>query len=380
MSLTWPWALLALLAFPLLLGYRWWMRRRRRRSAVRMSSLLVIRATLPGRSPWRRRIPLWLFAAGLVVLAGGAARPQASVIVPSDSSAILLAMDVSGSMCSTDVAPNRLTAAENAARDFVKAQKDGTKIGLVVFTGVAALQVAPTSDKDALLTAIANLRTSRGTAIGLGILTAIDAIAEINPNVAPTGVELPDRPSGPNVEYEPDTIVVLTDGANTQGVDPVTAAKQAAARQVRIYTIGFGTTEPAPFVCTPDQIGAGGPFGGNRFGQPRGFGGFGGGRGYQSLDEDALTQVATITGGKYFQAKDAKALTAVLMDLPNSIVLQHKHTEITVWFALAGALLVLVAVGLAQWWSGRPTVHGAAGGPGGSTAEPARSAGDLSDR
>jgi Ca-activated chloride channel homolog len=350
MSLTWPWALLALLAFPLLLGYRWWMRRRRRRSAVRMSSLTLIRAALPGRSPWRRRIPVWLFAAGLVVLAGGAARPQASVIVPSDSSAILLTMDVSGSMCSTDVAPNRLTAAENAARDFVKAQKDGTKIGLVVFTGIAALQVAPTSDKDALLTAISSLRTSRGTAIGLGILTAIDAIAEINPNVAPTGVDVPDSPSGPAAEYEPDTIVVLTDGANTQGVDPVTAAKQAAARKLRIYTIGFGTTEPAPFVCSPDQIGSG-AFGGNGFGQPRGFGGFGGGRFNQGLDEDALTQVATITGGKYFQAKDAKALSSVLMDLPSSIVLQHKRTELTVWFALAGALLVLVAVTLSQWWN-----------------------------
>jgi Ca-activated chloride channel homolog len=350
MSLTWPWALLALLAFPLLLGYRWWMRRRRRRNVVRMSSLTLIRAALPGRSPWRRRIPIWLFAAGLGVLAAGAARPQASVIVPSDSSAILLTMDVSGSMCSTDVAPNRLTAAENAARDFVKAQKDGTKIGLVVFTGIAALQVAPTSDKDALLTAIGGLRTSRGTAIGLGILTAIDAIAEINPDVAPTGVDVPDAPSGPAVEYEPDTIVVLTDGANTQGVDPVTAAKQAAARKLRVYTIGFGTTEPAPFVCTPDQIG-GGMFGGGGFGQPRGSGGFGGGRFNQGLDEDALTQVATITGGRYFQAKDAKALSNVLMDLPNSIVLQHKHTEITVWFAVAGALLVLAAVVLSQWWN-----------------------------
>jgi Ca-activated chloride channel family protein len=346
MSLTWPWALLALLAFPLLLGFRWWMRRRRRRSAVLMSSVMLIRAALPGRSPWRRRIPLWLFACGLVVLAVGAARPQASVRVPSDSSSILLAIDVSGSMCSTDVAPNRLTAAENAARDFIKAQHNGTKIGLVVFTGIAALQVAPTTDKDALLAAVGSLRTSRGTAIGLGILTAIDAIAEINPDVAPTGVDLPASPAG--TEYEPDTIVVLTDGANTQGVDPVTAAKQAAARHLRIYTIGFGTTQPAPFVCTADQISGDSAFGGNRFGQGRGFGG---GRRYQDLDENTLTQVATITGGKYFPAKDAKTLTGVLMDLPNAIVLQRKNMEITVWFALTGAALVLVAIGLSQWWN-----------------------------
>lgn len=354
MSLTWPWALLALSAFPLLLGFRWWLRRRRRRHAVRMSSLTLIRAALPGPAPWRRRIPLWLFAAGLVVLAVGAARPQASVPVPSESSAILLVLDVSASMCSTDVTPNRLTAAQNAARDFIKAQHDGTKIGLVVFSGVAALRVEPTANKDALLAALGSLRTSRGTAIGLGILTAIDAIAEINPDVVPTGVDLSANPSGPSGPsgadggYQPDIIVVLTDGANTQGVDPVTAAKQAAARHLRIYTIGFGTTQPAPFVCTVDQIGGDLFFGTNRPGQGRGLGG--GGRN-RDLDEAALTKVATSTGGKYFQAKDAKALTGVLMDLPNSIVLQRKHTEITVWVALAGALLVLAAVSLSQWWN-----------------------------
>src|SRR5947199_9149687 len=105
MSLTWPWALLALLAFPLLLGYRWWMRRRRRRSAVRMSSLILIRAALPGRSPWRRRIPIWLFATGLVILAGGAARPQASVIVSLASSASLLTWAVTGMMSCVHLSP-----------------------------------------------------------------------------------------------------------------------------------------------------------------------------------------------------------------------------------------------------------------------------------
>jgi Ca-activated chloride channel family protein len=321
------------------------MRRRRRRESLRISSITLIRAALPGRSLWRRRIPLWLFAVGLVILSVGAARPQASVLVPSDASSILLAIDVSTSMCSTDVTPNRLTVAENAARDFVNAQKDA-KIGLVVFSGVAALVVPPTTDKDSLLAAISTLRTSRGTAIGLGILEAIDAIAEINPDVAPTGVDLSAGGSPPEGEFQPDTIVVLTDGANTQGVDPITAAKQAAARNLRIYTIGFGTTQPAPFVCTPDQIN-----GDAAFGRGPGPGrGFGGGRN-QGIDEETLTQVASITGGKYFQAQDAKELTGALLDLPDSMVLQRKNTEITVWFALAGALLVLAAVGLAQWWN-----------------------------
>src|SRR5437764_694047 len=354
MSLTWPWALVALAAFPLLLGYRWWMRRRRRRGAVQVSNLALIRAALPGRSPWRRRIPLILFAAGLVVLPVGAARPQASVVVPSDASAIVLAMDASGLMCSSDVAPNRLTAAENAAADFVRAQRSGTKIGLVIFSGIAALQVEPTTDKDALLAAIGSLRTGRGTAIGLGILTAVDAIAQINPDVAPTGVQLPDSSPGTDPGYQPDTIVVLTDGANTQGVDPVTAAKQAAARHLRVYTIGFGTTEPAAFVCAPNQVGGDSAFGGRGgFGPPRGFGGGGGGAGhrYTDLDSDTLTQVANLTGGKYFAAKDAKELTDTLLNLPSAIVLQHRRMEISVWFALAGAVLVLAGVGLAQWWT-----------------------------
>jgi Ca-activated chloride channel family protein len=351
MSLSWPWALLALLAFPLLLGYRWWTRRRRRREAVRMSSVSLIRAALPGRSLWRRRIPLWLFAGGLVVLAGGAARPQAHVVVPSSQSTILLAIDVSASMCSTDVAPNRLTAAQKAARDFIKSQPDDAKIGLVVFSGIAGLQVEPTSDKKKLYAAIDQFRTNRGTAIGLGILTALDAIAEINPNVAPTGVQLP-VPDAPGTgDFEPDIIVVLTDGANTQGVDPVTAAQQAEARHVRVYTIGFGTTQPAPLVCGPNQIEGNSFFGGGRPFSGGGGGGGGFGRRAQDINENALQQVADTTGGKYFQAKDAQELGKVLRDLPSAVVLQRRDEELTVWFALAGALLILVGVGLAQWWN-----------------------------
>jgi len=353
MSLNWPWALTALLAFPLLLGYRWWLRRRRRRDTLTVSSVTLIRAALPGPSSWRRRIPLWLLAAAMLVLGVGAARPHASVIVPSDASAILLAMDMSGSMCSTDVAPNRLTVAQDAARAFIKAQPDGTKIGLVGFAGHSSLLVEPTTNKQELIDAIGAIRTSRGTAIGLGILSAIDAIADINPDVAPSGVLL--ASDDQSEDFQPDTIVVLTDGANTQGLDPVTAALQAADRGVRIYTIGFGTTNPAPFACNADQLGGdpfGGGFGGGGFGgggfDGRGFGG--GGRNFLQLDEESLTAVADLTGGEYFQAQDAEALTDALLDLPSHIVLQRRDTELTVWFALAGALFVTAAVGLALWW------------------------------
>ncbi|GGM06813.1 VWA domain-containing protein [Dactylosporangium sucinum] len=350
MSLHWPWALTALLAFPLLLAFRWWTRRRRRRETVRLSSVALVAAALPGRTSWKRRIPLALFAAGLVVTGTAAARPQASVVVPDDAATILLAVDVSGSMCSTDVDPNRLSAAQDAARKFIRDHDGGAKIGLVAFSGIAGLLVPPTRDQDQLLKAIDGFRTSRGTAIGLAILASIDAIAEINPDVPPTGVEVPNPPGSGTGDYEPDTIVVLTDGRNTDGVSPITAAEAAAARRLRVYTIGFGTEVPSPMVCTSDQIsgdtfrGPGGGFGN--------FGGFSGGRGrFQEMDEATLTKVADMTGGKYFKAENAEALTEVLQDLPSQVTLQRRNTEITSWFVLVGALLIAAAVALSQWWN-----------------------------
>ncbi|GAA1405238.1 VWA domain-containing protein [Catellatospora coxensis] len=344
MSLAWPWALAALIVVPLLLVARWWLNRRRRKVAVRVSSIALIRAALPGRSRWQRRFPAALFALGLLALGLAVARPQASLAVPQDSTSILLAMDVSQSMCSTDVPPNRLAAARDAAREFVLAQDDGTRIGLVAFSGISGLLVEPTDDKQALLTAIDNLRTSRGTAIGQAILTSIDAIAEINPAVPPTGVELgsPDAPAPGS--YVADTIVVLTDGANTQGVDPVTAAQEAKARGLRVYTIGFGTTDPAPLICSPDQMTAGSGA------RPEWRGG-GGGRRAQLIDEDTLGEVAELTGGEYFRAQDAEQLVDVLTDLPGTIVVQKRDVEMTVWFVLAGALLAGTGVGLSLRWN-----------------------------
>jgi Ca-activated chloride channel family protein len=351
MAFSWPWALVALLVVPLLLVARWWLNRRRKRSAVTVSSIALIRAALPGRTAWRRRIPVYLFLAGLLALAGGVARPTASVAVPSNDTSILLAIDVSGSMCTTDIAPNRLAVASDAAQEFIKKQSGGTRIGLVAFSGIAGLLVPPTTDKDALLDAIDGLKTARGTAIGQAILASIDAIAEYNPNVAATGADLGD--AAPNAgASQSDAIVVLTDGSNTTGVEPVTAAEQAAARGLRVYTIGFGTTEPAQMMCTPDQISGGSAFGGG----PRGF--TGGGRGpNREIDEETLTEVADVSGGRYFRATDADELTDVLTDLPRAFGLHKQDVEITVWFVLAGGLLVFTGVGLALWWN-RP---GAAG-------------------
>ena len=345
MSFSWPWALLSLLIIPIVVGVIWLVRRRRRRAAVRVTSVALVRAALPPRTRWTRLIPTLLLLLGFATLGVGAARPQTTVPVPSNSTTIMLAMDVSGSMCSTDVEPNRLTVAQKAAVSFIESQDGQTKIGLVAFAGVAGLQVPPTTDKDALIEAINNFTTARGTAIGSAILTSIDSIAAINPTVAPSGV---DAESAQRSGYAADVIVVLTDGANTQGVEPATAAESAAVRGLRVFTIGFGTTTPSRMACTGRQAGgwAGGPGGG----PGGGFGG-GGGRNPRVMDEGTLQAVAEITGGQYYKAESADQLQGALGDLPSQVAVVRKHVDIASWFAGAGGLLVAVAVGLSLWWN-----------------------------
>ena len=342
MTFSWPWALLSLLIIPIVAGVVWLLRRRRRRAAVRVTSIALVRAALPPRTRWTRLIPTLLLLLGFATLGVGAARPQATVPVPSNSTTIMLAMDVSGSMCSTDVEPNRLTVAQKAAVSFIESQDGQTKIGLVAFAGVAGLQVPPTTDKDALIEAINNFTTARGTAIGSAILTSIDSIAAINPTVAPTGV---DDESAQRSGYAADVIVVLTDGANTQGVEPATAAEAAAVRGVRVFTIGFGTTTPSRMACTGKQAGswAGGGLGGG-FGR-------GGGRSPRIIDEPNLQAIAEITGGQYYKAESADQLQEALGDLPSQVAVVKKHVDIASWFAGAGGLLVAVALGLSLWWN-----------------------------
>ncbi|MCU1676968.1 MAG: von Willebrand factor type [Frankiales bacterium] len=149
--------------------------------------------------------------------------------------------------------------------------------------------------------------------------------------------------------YEPDIIVLLTDGANTRGISPVDAAAQAAQRRIRIYTIGFGTDQPTALVCSAQQLGAGGfdgPPGGGR-----GPNGGGGGRNFLTRDEATLQAVAAKTGGTYYQAQDAEQLNSVFAELPRAIEHQHEEREISVWFVIAGAILAMGALGLSSRWN-----------------------------
>ncbi|MFI7109749.1 VWA domain-containing protein [Nonomuraea sp. NPDC050227] len=343
MSLSWPWALLSALVIPLIFAIRWWAGRRRRRAVVRVTSIALVRAALPGRTRWTRRIPVALFVAGLALLAVGAARPQASVPVPMRSATILLALDTSLSMCSTDVDPNRLTAARKAAAGFIESQRGGPRIGLVTFAGTAGLLVPPTDDTDALIEALDGLAVARGTAIGQAMLTSIDAIAEVDPSVAATAATPPAAASG----YAGAAIVVLTDGANTHGVDPQRAAQEAASRRVRVFTIGFGTTKVVPMVCDNSQ------FDGRGFGDWGGGsgGGFDRGRNPRVIDEPALRQIARTTGGSYHRAENADQLATALDALPGTFTVVRERVDTAAAFAGAGALLVAAALSLSLWWN-----------------------------
>src|SRR5262245_19858090 len=190
MNLLWPRFLLLLWLIPLLIAVYIWMLRRKRRFAIRYSSLALIREAVPQWSRWRRHLPFALFLLGLTSLITAMARPAAVVEVPLSRTTIILAMDVSRSMCATDVPPNRLTVAQEAALAFIEDQPAGTQMGIVAFAGFAEIVVPPTRDKEALRQAIRNFTTSLGTTIGSATLKSIDAIATINPAVAPSNFDL----------------------------------------------------------------------------------------------------------------------------------------------------------------------------------------------
>ncbi len=366
MSFQWPLALTFLLFVPAVLGTYLWKLKRRRKQAVRYSSVALLRSVIPARSRRRRHIPVAFLLTSVAVLALASSRPQISRTVPFSRTSIILALDVSQSMCSTDVDPNRLTVAQAAARAFVKDQADGTRMGIVIFSGFAQLVVPPTTDRKSLLASIDGLTTARGTAIGSAILKSLDAIAETNPDVAPVGDATGAPPTDVGVAgangYASDIVVLLTDGANTRGITPLDAVPYAIQRGVRVFTIGFGTATPARMSCSRAQLGAdaignnGGGFGGGGGGGgPRGGGGFGGGAGSPLVADTAtLQKVADQTGGQFYKAEDAEQLAKVFTDLPKDVDLQKKNTEITALFAGLGALLAAAAVVTSIRWSPYP--------------------------
>src|SRR5690349_9437972 len=348
MSLLWPGFLYLLLLIPLIVGIYLWLLRRRRRFAIRYSSLSLVREAAGQQSWLRRHLPFMLFLLALTSLIVALARPVATVLIPSNKATVILAVDVSLSMCSTDIPPNRLEVAKDAALSFIRNNSSGRQVGIVAFAGFAELIQPPTTDQKLLENAISYLTPARRTAIGSAILRSLDAIAEVDNRVSPSEIGSSAQPTPPasKDEFVPHIIVLLTDGASNAGPLPLTAAEQAVERHVRVYTIGFGTNHNS----SPMNCGDGDLFGGG-FGPSFGGGAFGTGNGFRrEIDEETLTQIADMTGGKYYAATSADDLQKVFRSLPTYVISTRQTTEVSVFFTALAVLMAILAMTLAFLW------------------------------
>ncbi len=340
----WPQFLWLLLLLPLLVLLYLWLLRRRKKLAVRYASLVIVKQA-QGRGPgWRRHLPPLLLLGALTLLLLASARPVALVALPSNQQTIILAMDVSGSMRATDVEPNRLEAAQAAAKTFLKELPRDVKVGIVAFAGSAQVAQLPTLNREDLATAIDRFQLQRATATGNAIVISL---ATLFPNA---GIELQqlsldrmrggarslDQPPPRQSEFIPvapgsyssAAIIMLTDGQRTTGVDPLEAAKMAADRGVKVYTVGIGTVD----------------------GETIGFEGW---SMRVRLDEETLKAIAQKTAAEYYYAGTAQDLNKVYQNLSSRLTLEKKETEVSALLALAGALLALLAAGLSLLWFNR---------------------------
>jgi Ca-activated chloride channel family protein len=353
MSLLWPGFLYLLLLIPVVVVIYIWFLRRRRRFAVRYSSLSLFREAVGKQSWLRKHLPFIFFLLALTSLVFALTRPTATVLIPSNKATVILAVDVSLSMCTTDIPPNRLEVAKDAARSFVKKNISGRQVGIVAFAGFAELIQPPTTDLKSLETAINYLTPARRTAIGSAILRSLDAIAEVDNRIAPTDLSSSSSPTNPvqgPKELSPHIIVLLTDGASNAGPLPLTAAQQAVERGVRVYTIGFGTTHNSSPMNCQGQLQGEDLFGGG-FNQQFG----GGGGGFRlNIDEETLKQIASMTGGKYYTATSASELQSAFQSLPTYVIATHETIEISVLFTAFAVLAATLALVLSLRWHPLP--------------------------
>ncbi len=312
MTFEWPALLASLGLIPLLLAVYVLAQRRRRAYAVRFTNLALLRE-VAGRGPGvRRHIPPTLFLLGLVALLVSLARPQAVIAVPRDQAAVLLVLDVSGSMTAGDLRPNRLAAAKQAARAFVDALPDSAEVGVVSFSSSAGVTMPLTRDADAARRAIDGLSAEGGTAIGDGLELALAQLAQ--------------RPADERGERAPALVVLLSDGQQTTGRTlPEQAATRARQEGVTVHTVGIGERGAAPRVL--------------------------GGRLAVGLDEATLQRIAETTGGQYFYAAEASQLERIYADLGSRVSWVEERTEVTALASGLGALFLTMAGLLSLRWS-----------------------------
>jgi Ca-activated chloride channel family protein len=342
MSFIWPGLLILLALVPALVAVYVWLLRRQRAMAVRFASLGLVREAMGGARLWRRHLPPAIFLLGLAVALLAVARPSALLTLPSQQRTIILAIDVSLSMRATDVQPNRLAAAQAAARAFVQDLPPDLRVGIVSFAGTALLVQKPTSNKDALVEAIDRMQLDRHTAIGSGIIMSlatlfpeenIDLESLVLGSRQSWRVHRPPEKTAPKKEVQPvppgsnqsAAIVLLTDGRRTTGPDPLDAAKMAADRGIRVFTVGFGSAAGGPAMIEGYSI-------------------------FMMFDEETLKAIAGLTRAEYFHASSADELKKVYEALSSRFVLTKEEREVTALFAAVAALLTLFSAGLSLLW------------------------------
>jgi Ca-activated chloride channel family protein len=344
MNFLWPQFLWLIAALPLLVLLYVWLMRRRKKVALRYASLSIVKDAMGAGQSIKRHIPPLLFLLALAAMVLAMSRPVAVVTLPSNQQTIILAMDVSGSMRATDVQPSRLVAAQNAAKSFIAELPRNVKVGIVAFAGSAQVAQLPTTNREDLVTAIDRFQLQRATATGNAIVISL---ATLFPD---DGIDLQslqsgrDRQYGRSIDdekkakkdrqpvapgsYTSAAIIMLTDGQRTTGVDPLDAAKLAADRGVRVYTVGIGTVE----------------------GETIGFEGW---SMRVRLDEETLKAIAQKTNAEYFYAGTAQDLKKVYNALSSKLTVEKKEAEVSALFAMVAAALALLSAALSVLWFNR---------------------------
>ena len=349
MSFVWPQYLWLLLVVPVLVA-AYVALLRRKKIAVRYANLGMVKAAMSPTQRFRRHVPPLPFLLAIVGALIAVARPSAIVTLPSDARTIILAMDVSLSMRATDIDPNRIVAAQNAAKAFVTELPQDIRAGIVTFAGTASVVQPPTQNREDLIAAIDRFQLQRHTAIGSGIIVAL---ATLFPE---EGIDLesavfgnnfgsrdnsrrntPDRTQKaekkpfkavPAGSYTSAAIILLTDGRRTTGPDPLDAARMAADHGVRVFTVGFGSAAGGAVDIDGMSI-------------------------YMRFDEETLKGIAGLTQAEYFHAGSAGDLKKIYEGLNVRFALERKETEITALFTAVAALLAVASATLSLLWFNR---------------------------
>jgi Ca-activated chloride channel family protein len=299
-----PLALLVLLAVPLAVLAHVAAGRRRRRYPVRFPALATLAAVAAPEPRWSRHLPFALLACALAALALSLARPQKTVQVPVERASVVLVTDVSRSMSATDVSPTRLEAARGAAESFLGKVPDELRVGLVTFSDSAQTLQTPTTDHEAVKSALDTLQPIAGTATGAGLGTALD--------------DLKIKGGDSSARRPPAALVLLSDGSATDGAAADQVAAEAKRLHVPIYTVALGTPNGTIEIQ------------GRTLSVPP--------------DPDALERIASTSGGAAFKAEDSDELDAVYDRLGSQIGTKPEKREITTYFAGAALLLLGAAM------------------------------------